>query len=167
MSPSKLQPALAGGAFIGVLSALPILQAGNCCCCLWIISGGLIAAWLMQQNHPRPVTVGDGALVGFFAGIVGAVVWAIVSVPVQLATSPMQARWIERLMDRAQDMPENVRLALEAMRDREMGVIGLVLGFLLWLILGMIFATIGGMLGAVFFKKNEPPPGTVDILPPA
>jgi hypothetical protein len=162
MTPNKLQPALAGGAFIGVLSALPVVQAGNCCCCLWIVSGGLLAAWMMQQNHPYSITVGDGALVGLLAGIVGAVVWGIVSVPMQALTGPLQARWVERLLDRAQDMPDNVRVALESMREQETTILALVLGFFLWLVLGVIFSTLGGALGALFFKKDAPPPATVD-----
>ena len=35
----KFQPALYGGLFIGVLSALPIINIGNCCC-LWVTAGG-------------------------------------------------------------------------------------------------------------------------------
>ena len=59
----KLQPALYGGLFIGVLSALPIINIGNCCC-LWVIGGGVLATYLMQQNHPYPIAAADGALVG-------------------------------------------------------------------------------------------------------
>jgi hypothetical protein len=33
--------------------------------------------------------------------------------------------------------------------------------------IGAIFAMLGGLLGvAVFKKKDLPPPGTVDVLPP-
>ena len=40
MSPALLQPVLFGGLFMGVLSALPIISIGNCCC-LWIMGGGM------------------------------------------------------------------------------------------------------------------------------
>ena len=62
-APPRLQPAFCGGLFIGVLSALPIINIGNCCC-LWVLGGGVLAAYLMQQNHPYPITAADGALVG-------------------------------------------------------------------------------------------------------
>jgi len=63
MNPApKFQPALFGGLFIGVLSALPIINIGNCCC-LWVIGGGVLATYLMQQNHPYPIAAADGALV--------------------------------------------------------------------------------------------------------
>ena len=50
----RLQPAFWGGVFIGVLSALPLVSAGNCCCCLWVLCGGALAAYLRQQNTPYP-----------------------------------------------------------------------------------------------------------------
>ena len=37
------------------------------------------------------------------------------------------------------------------------GVIGLIFGFMFMLVLGAIFSTIGGLLGAVFFRKPLPP----------
>ncbi len=48
---SKFQPALLGGLVLGVLSALPIVSIGNVCCCLWVISGGVLAAYLLQRNQ--------------------------------------------------------------------------------------------------------------------
>ncbi len=59
---------------MGVLSALPIISAGNLCCCLWVVSGGAVAAYILQQNQPTPLTPGDGAVIGLLAGIVGAFV---------------------------------------------------------------------------------------------
>ena len=64
----RLQPAFWGGLFIGVLSALPLVNAGNCCCCLWVICGGLLAAYLRQQSSPLPIDAAEGALVGLMAG---------------------------------------------------------------------------------------------------
>ena len=41
-----------------------------------------------------------------------------------------------------------------------------VFAFLMWLFVGAIFSTIGGVIGAAMFKKNLPP-GTIDVTPPA
>ena len=68
MTPPKLQPALLAGVAIGVLSSLPVVNLANVCCCAWVIFGGGLAAYLMQQNHPAPIEAGDGALVGLLAG---------------------------------------------------------------------------------------------------
>ena len=67
---------------MGVLSALPLIgPAGNACCCLWVLSGGLIAAYVLQQNTAIAITPGDGVLVGLLAGLIGAVVHTAISIP--------------------------------------------------------------------------------------
>jgi hypothetical protein len=156
MSPPRLQPALLGGLFIGVLSALPVVSIGNLCCCLWVIAGGALAAWVMQQNHPEPVTPADGAAVGFFAGLIGAFVYLAISWPVTLIVGPMMEEWFERAMEGAGDV--RLREMFEQYRGRGTRTLSLVAGFLEQLVFGMLFATVGGILGAVLFKKAAPPP---------
>ena len=68
MDSDRLQPALSGGLLIGVLSALPLVNVGNCCCCMWVIAGGMLAVYLRQQNTPFAVSSSEGALVGLMAG---------------------------------------------------------------------------------------------------
>src|SRR5687767_5879045 len=116
MSPSKLQPALLAGVAIGVLSALPVIQIGNFCCCAWVVIGGALAAHLMQQNHAAPVSVGDGAVVGLMAGAIGAVVGSAISIPISLALGPFQAEMMERILSGTDDMPPEVRSIFEQMR---------------------------------------------------
>jgi hypothetical protein len=154
--PSKhLQPALVGGLFIGVLSALPIVWFGNCCC-LWVIGGGVIAAYLMQNASPLAITVGDGALGGLMAGLIGAVVDAIVSVPIRLMTGPLQMRLWQRFAENARDMPDSLRGLMEQGGMNGGLLIGMIAGFILMLVIGAIFATIGGMLGAAIFSRGKP-----------
>ena len=90
-----------GGLLLGVLSALPLINLGNVCCCLWILSGGAVAAYLLQANQPNPITPGDGATVGLMAGVIGSVVELVVSIPVSLAMGPLQGRFMERLLEKA------------------------------------------------------------------
>ena len=160
---SKAQPALIGGLVTGVLSALPIISAGNLCCCLWIISGGVVAAYVLQQNQPAPIDQGDAALVGLLAGLVGALVYLILSIPITFLIAPMQHRLLARLAETAGRMPPEF---LEYVRGYVGGVLGLTIGFLFMLFLGAIFSTVGGVLGAVVFRKSLPP-GTVDVPPRA
>ena len=151
---SKTNPVLVGGLVMGVLSALPIISAGNLCCCLWIISGGVVAAYVLQQNQPTPIAPGDGALVGLLAGIVGACVYLVLSVPITLLIAPMQRQVLERLMDRVNNVPPEFREFL----DRSVaGPLSFAFNFMLMLMLGAIFSTIGGLLGAVFFRQGPPP----------
>ena len=115
MTPAKLQPALLGGVAIGVLSALPVINLANCCCA-WILFGGGLAAYLMQQNYPGRISVGDGAIVGLLAGLIGALIWAIIAIPVNLALGPFQAQMMQRALENAQDLPPELRALMEGMQ---------------------------------------------------
>jgi hypothetical protein len=149
-------PALLGGLFIGVLSALPII---NCCCCLWISGGGVLAAYLQQQNQPASLTLPQGARVGLFAGIVGAVVWLLAS----MALSPVQERLIGVLRT-SPDLPPNVQEMLDSAEAGGLG--GSLLMFVLMLLCGSTISTIGGMIGAAYFRKDVPPALGGPIHPP-
>jgi len=165
MTPAKLQPAILGGVFLGVLSALPVVSAANLCCCLWIVSGGALAAYLMQQNHPLPVTAGDGAIAGALAGLIGAFVYVVVAIPVNLVMGPLQRRMFEGFIGQNPDVPPEF---IEMMNRMEGGYLGVAIGFAFMIFFGLIFGTLGGLLGAVLFRKSvpPPPPPQVDILPP-
>jgi hypothetical protein len=160
MNPAKLQPALFGGLAIGVLSALPIINIANCCCA-WILFGGGLAAYLMQQDHPEPIQVGDGAIVGLLAGLVGAVVWLVVSVPISIVMAPLQSRMTERMLRNATDMAPEFRALLESMSGAPAIGIGLLFGFFVMLVVSALFGMLGGLFGALMFKKNAPP-----VIPP-
>lgn len=169
MPSSRLQPALYGGLLLGVLSALPIINLGNVCCCLWVLTGGAVAAYLLQQNQAAPITPGDGATVGLLAGVIGSVVQFVISIPLSLVMGPLQGRMMERIVENAGDVPENVRPFMEAMRSGGFSVIGAIFGFFIFLVLALIFSTLGGLLGAVLFKKKGPevlPPDMPPPLPP-
>lgn len=161
MPTSRLQPALYGGLLLGVLSALPIINLGNACCCLWVLCGGAVAAYVLQANQAAAITPGDGATVGLLAGIIGSFVQLLVSIPVSLVMGPLQGRMIQRFMENAGDMPENMRPFMDAMRHGGFSVIGAILGFFVFLFLAMIFSTLGGLLGAALFRKKD-----VTVLPP-
>jgi hypothetical protein len=169
--PSYTQPAVIGGVIMGVLSALPIIAAGNLCCCLWLVSGGAIAAYLLQQNRTAPLMPADGALVGLMAGLIGALVRFAVAIPIDLMLAPMEQAMLLRILDMG-TLPPEAREVLEryAGRDRELSgayvLISSLVGLMFWLFLGAIFSTIGGAIGALIFKQQTPP-GTIEIPPSA
>ena len=160
MQTAKLQPALLGGVTIGVLSALPVINLANCCCA-WILCGGGLAAYLMQQNLPEPIQAGDGAIVGVLAGIVGAFVWLIVSVPIGAMMAPFQSEMAARAMRDATDMAPELRALFENMSGAPAIGIGLIFGFFVMLCVSTVFGMVGGLFGALMFKKNNPP-----VIPP-
>jgi len=159
------QPALIGGLVMGVLSALPLVSAGNVCCCLWVWTGGLVAAYLLQQNQSAPIAPADGALVGLLAGLAGAVVQTILSIPISIVIGPMERAIWQRALDMAGTLPPDVRETVERYgRDAQSGglfILRSLFGLIFMLFIGAIFSTLGGLLGAAIFKKSSPP-GTLD-----
>jgi hypothetical protein len=155
---------------MGVLSALPIVAAGNVCCCLWVVSGGAIAAYLLQQNQAMPIEPGDGALVGLLAGLTGAFVQFLVAIPISILVAPMERAMLQRVIEMAGTMPPEMRDAIDrySNADAQLGVAMVILkhvvSLMVWLFVGAIFSTLGGLLGAMMFRKQMPP-GTIDVPP--
>jgi hypothetical protein len=164
-----VQPALIGGIVMGVLSALPIISAGNFCCCLWVISGGVVAAYLLQQNSTTPITPSDGALVGLLAGLIGALVQVVVTIPIDLLVAPMQQAIIARVLDMG-TLPPEARQVLERYGQGTASgasfVISRIVFLMFWVFIGGLFSTLGGLVGAMIFKRQNPP-GVIDIPPGA
>jgi hypothetical protein len=152
-----MQSILLGGLFIGVLSALPIINVANCCC-LWIVGGGLLAAYLEQQNQQRSLPVARGALLGLGAGVVGAFIWLFASLALDSVVAPLQQRMVEAMLRGADQMPPDARAMLESIGDRASTPFRFIVGFVFVLFAGMVFSTIGGAVGAAFFKRDTPPP---------
>ena len=158
--PSFAQPALFGGLVVGVLSALPVISAGNLCCCLWVVGGGVAAAYVLQHNTAAPVTPGDSALAGLLAGLVGACVHLVLSIPLTFVMAPMQREIMQRIVDSG-GVPPAFREYLTQVTGP---VVQLTLGFIFMLVVGSIFSTLGGLLGSLIFRKQAPP-APLDVPP--
>ena len=148
---SRLQPALLGGLFIGVLSSLPIVNMGNACCCLWVISGGALAAYLLQQSQPEPITGADGALIGLLAGISGAFIGAMIMIPVEIWFGPIQREWLQKLMEGQAEMPPQFM----EMLNRPVSAATVVADLIFRLITYVIFGMLGGVLGVAIFRRKD------------
>src|SRR5262245_42205621 len=126
---------------MGVLSALPIIAAGNICCCLWVICGGVAASYALQQGQPQPITPGDGAFVGFLSGLLGAFVYIVIYVPVDVVIGPVEREMMRRAVENMGGA-EGFRSYLER-SDVLAGPIRYGISFLTMLFVGAIFSTIG------------------------
>ena len=151
---TKAQPILAGALVMGVLSALPIVSIGNGCCCLWVLSGGFVAAYLLQQGQDAPITPADGALTGFLAGIAGAFIYVVLSVPLDLLLRPMEREIMRRIVENMSGAEGFRDYADRA--DMVGGPVRAVIGFVFMLFCGAVFSTIGGLIGAMVFRKTLP-----------
>jgi hypothetical protein len=100
--------------------------------------------------------------------MIGAVVWLIVSVVVNTLMAPLREGVMADFTQGTRDLPPEVRRIFETLAANPS--IGYVFGFFTQLMSGAIFATIGGMLGASFFRNDVPPalggPSEPPPLPP-
>ena len=160
----RFQPALLGGLFIGVLSSLPFVGAANVCCCLWVVAGGVLTAYLQQQAQPDPIEAGDAALGGLVAGLVGAVITILVGQLLLSITGPMVQEQIRRALESNPDVPPEVRDMV--IRLTTGGGIAL-LQAAIYLPVYAIFGLLGGLLGMAFFKKKLPPAAAPPAPPTA
>jgi hypothetical protein len=140
MRRTKLQPGLVGGLLIGVLTAVPYVQVANCCG-LWLVSGGLVAAYLAERQRPMPLSFTDGAVVGMIAGVTGFATSLVFSIPFASAgvVTPSLSRQIAELADRQQAGSQTAMMV--------------VLTFAFF-ILCLVVPTLGGMLGAALFREE-------------
>jgi hypothetical protein len=151
---SKYQPALLGGLFIGVLSSLPVVSAANMCCCLWVISGGVLVVYLQQQATPMPVQTGDAVIGGLLAGIIGAIIWSLVLMVLTGVTGPMMQEEVRQALDQAGEVPPEFRDAvIRIMSGPNLALLVMVVSIPVWAVFGMV----GALLGLAIFRKKTPP----------
>lgn len=140
---NKVKPALIGGVALGVLSAIPLV---NYCCCIWAIGGGVLAGYLYIKESATLVPTGDGAIVGALTGVVGALAYLVIGLPVAFMFGAAQIE--EQLRGTGMQVPFS-------------GTVLLIVGSLIAAVCLIVLATLGGLLAIPIFEKRKgdmPPP---------
>jgi hypothetical protein len=158
-SVSKLTPALIGGAVIGVLSSTPIINWGNCLCCMWVIVGGAVGAYAYKRQLPgkTELSLGEGALVGLLSGVFGSLISALISYFFMAVVGyNMTQIFLQNFLERAEDVPLEFRHWMEGfMRGGGFHPFLVLMGLFFSLTIDSIFGTLGGILGAALFGKKK------------
>ncbi len=153
---SKHQPALLGGLFIGVLSSLPVVNAANLCCCLWVVCGGVLVVYLQQQRTPEPIDTGEAVIGGLLAGIIGAVIASAAGLLMLSAGGAIWQDQLRQALDQSGDIPPEVRDMV--LRLTQTGSIAF-LAFVINLPVYAVFSMLGSLLGLAIFRKKAAPQG--------
>lgn len=156
--PSKIQPALLGGLVIGLGSVIPGLSYGNLCCCGWAIVGGALAAYLLKRRSPvLPITSGQGAGAGALAGIVGSFIYLALGVPLALLQWNSVIGQMNQRSDSFSDAAsrEMFRQIVTAMQEHP--VLISLASWLVFTLVGIGAAAIGGVIGVALFEKRKGP----------
>jgi hypothetical protein len=161
-----VRPALTGGAFLGLLSSLPLVSAGNCLCCMWVLGGGAIATLLLSKQQPRRrLNPGDGAFAGVSSGLFGAIIATIVSIPIKIISAPFLQSQQDSIEKMFRDLPPDLQGAwldlVKRLASPEISATTVLASFISNLIVYALFAMIGGILMVAYLNKKsggvEPP----------
>ena len=117
----------------------------------------MLAAYVAGLNQPVSVTPGEGAMLGGAAGLIGAFVWLPVSLVMDAVMMPLQYALVGSILENARDLPPEARDVLEGLREPASAVGRYVVGFMFMFFAGTVFGALGGLLAAMFFRKDVPP----------
>ncbi|MFQ6082307.1 MAG: hypothetical protein ACE5WD_02975 [Candidatus Aminicenantia bacterium] len=156
--PEMFKPALIGGLLTGILAGLPIIQMGNCLCCLWVVIGGILASYFLSKDAQITLRAGDGAIVGILSGIIGAIISSIINIPFQAINQQFVRRVLERLPEYGAEFPRDMDLWLK--RGAEFSAPMFMVGLIISIVIFAIFGALGGIIGISLFRKKKvaPPP---------
>lgn len=145
---NKLKPALLGGLMVGIPAVIfSLIPFTGWCCCIFSIAGGVLAGFLYIKSSPTQVSVGDGALTGGLAGVVGAIIYLIIGLPISLLLGA--AAMTEQLTRSGVDLPIG-------------GFVLMIIAAFVSAIFLAVLAALGGLLAVPIFEKRKgngvPPP---------
>jgi hypothetical protein len=142
----RTKAAVIGGVVAGVLSVIPLVGA---CCFLWSMAGGFLAVYMYMKNSPAPMVMGDAAKLGATAGVVGAIISAVIGIPFLLLGIGSAA------------MNQDVARAGITSGIMALGGVGLLIVRAIFIV---GFAVLGAIIAAAVLGKNRP--GAINTPPP-
>jgi hypothetical protein len=166
--PGVVKYALISGAVFGFLGGAPFVSMLNCVCCALIIGSGFLAA-MLSANESKSLgvqfTPGNGAVVGFVTGVVYGVADTITATISGLLFQEAAVEWMLDALELIDDLPPEVIDLITGQSSLGLAA-SIVLGLIIKIGFGIIFATLGGLIGGAVFK-SEPAAPAPPVTPPA
>jgi hypothetical protein len=148
---------------LGLLSSIPAVDT---CCCLWAILGGILASYLYVKKSSAPANAGDGAIVGAIAGGIGAVISLVVGIPLAIVSAPAMMSLMTSIFE---SLDPQIAQMFRVQMQNSSATAGAIQAGLIRVVLLVVFAVIGGLIGIPIFEKRKgggpvpppppPPPG--------
>jgi uncharacterized membrane protein YagU involved in acid resistance len=144
--------------FLGFLSSVPIISAGNILCCMWVLLGGGMAAVMLTKQRPlQNITYGDAAFAGVLSGLFGAIVGTVL----QVSFRAIAARFFASQQQQLEELLRQLG-AEGPMRDwtlrafsGEISATTVLFTFFTNLMVYALFAMIGGILAIAILNKRR------------
>ncbi len=152
--PDKKQSILLGGLVAGLLST-SYLGMINMLCCAGVIIGAVVAVWHYTDSNEITISAGQGAVLGLLAALVG---WAFSFVlNYVLIKAGIRSDLVisQFFLDRFGDnMPAEQYDQMLDQMTAEMTFAKYFMSAIWGLLASVAFGSVGGMIGAMIFKKG-------------
>jgi hypothetical protein len=158
-APDLFKPTLVAGIAFGVAAGLPGTSLLNLCLCAPAWGAGIGAAFLHGRacrEAGLPFTPGEGARIGFLAGVLYALAATTVFL-VLLAAMGGSEGLLREVEQTSEQIPWFSQELMDWMRAlARSGWLPAVMGgslFVMHLVAGGVFSTLGGLLGAAMLRR--------------
>ncbi|MFO0588896.1 MAG: hypothetical protein U0441_15205 [Polyangiaceae bacterium] len=136
-----------GGAIGGVLSAIPLLGALNCCFCLLVQGGSIIGVNMYLKENPQErLSSGDAATSGAMSGAIAGVIAGVLQMLISLITGG--AANMAQIM---RQLPPDVARSVGPLMMGGASIIGIIISVIIF----TAFGALGGFLGMTLFFKDR------------
>ena len=149
----KWKAILIGGLITGFGPFVPVL---NLACCLFPLVGGLVAVSIYRGSQPpAALSNTDGVVLGALSGAAGAILYALLLVPVAFFISSA----ITGLIPGITELPPVARSVLEGIRWNLGNVVALIVLLKITghLALSLVFGIIGGLIAVALYTRKPAP----------
>jgi len=142
---------LLGGAFMAIISAIPIIGSLNIICCMWLIIGGAISYLLASKKQDYIPKNSDGIIYGALSGIAG---W-IISTIIRFLLIDFKIQSMAQIKEKFSQIntPEADRI-FRLIDKYGLKKITLIFSFI-FIIFYLIFPTLGGAITQAITQKKE------------
>jgi len=143
--------------FLGLLSSLPIINALNCLCCMWVLAGGALSTYLLTKQRPTGISYGDGAFGCVLSGLFGAIVSTIINIPLRILSARVfesQQAQMEEMFRQFPEIEGPFRDMMMRLMSPEVSAFTITFTFFVNLISYSLFAMIGGILMVAILQKR-------------
>jgi hypothetical protein len=150
-NPAALRIAFAAAALSILLDSIPLLSV---LCIIWAMGAGFMAAWMYRKRTGRPVSVGNGAKLGWITGVFSSVILTIMVTVTVIFNGDKLTEEFRRQMAVAWSKDPNYQQLLSTFENpASFATMIVVMLFCIFLVLSLA-SVAGGALGARFSNKE-------------
>lgn len=141
----------------GSTGGLIVSTVGSVAVCLFMALGGLIAIWHYAKTYNLTLSIGRGALIGFFTGVGLVIVSVVLSQMWTLIDPDLNQRMMESMIRTYEEMdiPEEFKEQLIDATAAEVEDPSILMSVLSQIPVSGILNLLSGMLGVALFAREK------------